>query len=410
MGNSFQEGTATAPPIGDRPRGGAPQVEYWANFVLMSIASWLLASIYWVNIEFDDGYTTIANAQYFLGISSDYFSQRGPLLAWLLMPAEWLSHRLGLHPLNVQLHHGLIGVFHFGYCWVAWRILRREFGAHPPVLVAYVAAVPTVVFFSYAGFISHDILPGLLALVMLGLADEYRRNGRWLTLVALMVLGALGALIKHTYGGLWVAVLVANLMLVAMGSRDRAAFVRLVMLMMAAAVSGVITWLVYASLLAAVYPDSAFWMRPWLQMTSVIHRFDAEGPLREVFYQWIYLRNLSAYGWLAMAFLLPGLYLSWRRGNDFQKAAATAWVVLYLLMEFSPFKEVRYLAYLAPLTAVVIILPIERVMALGRRGLILILMILLVDLAGVTREAVRIVDPYYKNSVTHFLTMIAFFL
>ena len=404
MGNSIPHSTAIASPsVGRFPSQTAPQVERWAHGTLLLIASWLLASVYWVNIEFDDGYTTIANAQYFLGISPDYFSQRGPLLAWLLMPAEWLSNHLGLHPLNVQMHHGLIGVFHFGYCWAVWRILRRQFGARPPVFVAFVAAVPTVVFFSYAGFISHDILPGLLALIMLGLADEYRRNGRWLLLVLLIVLGALGALVKHTFGGLWVAVIVANLLLVAMGSRDRTSFVRLGLLIVAAAMSGVVTWLVYASLLAATYPDSAFWMRPWLQMTSVIHRFDAEGPLREVFYQWIYLRNLSAYGLLAMALLLPGLYLSWRRGTDFQKAAATAWVVLYLLMELSPFKEVRYLAFLAPLTAVIIILPIERVIALGRRGLILVSIILLMDFAGVAQEAARIVDPYYKSSVTHFL-------
>jgi len=88
---------------------------FCSAFVL--IALWLAACLYFVNIDFDDGYSTIINAQYFGGISDGYAWQRGPLLGMLLLPAEWVTNILGLEPLNVRPHHAIMAVVHCVYFW-----------------------------------------------------------------------------------------------------------------------------------------------------------------------------------------------------------------------------------------------------------------------------------------------------
>lgn len=109
--------------------------------ILWLITAWLVATLYFVRIDFDDGYSTIVNSQYFLGISRDYFWQRGPLVAWLLVPAEFLANLLGLGAFNVLPHHATMIAIHMAYLVGVWIMLKREFGAHTHTLLAFVAAI-----------------------------------------------------------------------------------------------------------------------------------------------------------------------------------------------------------------------------------------------------------------------------
>ena len=94
-----------APPASDHasPRlqqnefGGpvATRVGLAFRWVVALIGLWLAAAIVLVNIDYGDAYSTVANAKYFLGTASDYFWQRGPMMALLLIPGEWLAQQLG---------------------------------------------------------------------------------------------------------------------------------------------------------------------------------------------------------------------------------------------------------------------------------------------------------------------------
>ncbi len=373
-------------------------------FALMAtvVGAWLVWSLFVVGVEFDDGYATIINSQYFLGISGDYIWSRAPMLAWLLMPAEWAATARGLHPLDVRPHHLLMATIHFGYFWVVWRLLRHRFGASLPVLIAFAAAIPTVVFFSYAAFISSDLFPGLIALTMLLLADRYatqRTLGTWLVLVAL---GAAAALVKHMYGAIWFAILVAYACLTAVGpKRD---WMLPIQLAAGAAVSAVIFWIAFALVLANSFPDAGLLMRPLQEMRAVVAVFAEAGPISSTFYQWVYLKNLSNYGILAMALVLPGIVVGWRSGDQLQRSIAIAWIVLFTVMHAVNFKEVRYLAYLAPLSAFLIVPVVALLLRWRRLYALPMAAVLAIDFGFSAREAVRLASPFYRNQVQEFLT------
>lgn len=381
----------------------ARQVAWVSWAVMAAIASWLLASLFWVNIDGDDGYTTIANAQYFLDISPDYFWQRGPLVAWLLMPTEWLANRLHLAPMDVRPHHAMMVLLHLGYLIGVWSLLRQQFGRTWPVLLAYLAAIPTVVFFSYAPFVSHDLFPGLLLLLMLFSADVFHRRPSVILWISLVLLGALAALVKQTYALIWVSLLLANALLVLLEPRERRHWKWLAALAAGAASSGIITWLIYSIVLGAGFPDVPMLLRPWHQTQEFVHWFQREGSIGEIIYQWVYLRNLSAYGVCAMALVIPGLVLSWRNGNRLQRCTVLVWLLLAIAMQQLHFKEVRYLSYLAPLTAVLLVPVMTALWRWRALYRVLIMALLLVDLSAASTEAARIANPFYRSQVSDFL-------
>lgn len=382
-----------------------PPYRVWVDrsFALLAglIAAWLAWSLWVVNVEFDDGYATIVNSQYFLGLSADYLFSRAPMLAWMLMPAEWVANALGLDPLDVRPHHLLMALVHFGYVLGVWQLLRRRFGATPSTLLAFAAAIPTTVFFCYAAFISSDLFPGLVALGMLWLADRHAAQPRLETWLALVLLGAFVALVKHMYGAIWLAILLAHAGLVLV--EGRRAWRPLAQLCLAGALSGLIFWLAYGLVLKSSFPDVPWLLRPLHQMQTVVAAFQVEGPITEIIYQWVYLRNLSIYGMLAMTLVLPGIVLAWRKGDRLQRSIAIAWLVLFAVMQAVSFKEARYLAYLAPLSAF-LIAPV--IAELARRNWMYLLplgALLLVDLGFSVREAARLRAPFYRNQVSEFL-------
>lgn len=380
------------------------KVQLSFNLIAALISLWLLSSLYFVNLDFDDGYATIVNAQYLLGITPEYFMQRGPAMAVALMPAEWLASALGLHPLNVRPHHATMVLLHLIYLLGSWVLLTREHDRSWPVLLAYVAAIPSFLFFSYAPFISHDIFPGLLLLLMLWGANKYTQTSRSAWLIALVMLGTLSALIKQSFALFWVATLVAVATTLVIERRPLREAVRCVFLLFSsAALSGAITWCLYAWILASSFPAVPYIWRPWAQAVLISEYFGQAGPISEMFYWWVYLRNLPAYGVLTMALIIPGLVLSLGAGSRLQRMIAIAWIVLVACMHCIDFKEVRYLGMLAPLTAFLIVPAITAVIQIRRSYAAILLAVLAFDFVGVTREAARIGDPYYANEVTHFL-------
>ncbi|MBK6740173.1 MAG: hypothetical protein IPG64_21245 [Haliea sp.] len=124
---------------------------------LLVLATWLVWAVTAVNIDFDDGYAAFANSAHFLGQSPVHFYNRAPLLGIMLMPVKLLSDSIGLHPLDVRGAHALMALILIAYLVGTWRILARAQGSTPWSLVAFAAAVPTPVFFSYAPFLNIDI-------------------------------------------------------------------------------------------------------------------------------------------------------------------------------------------------------------------------------------------------------------
>lgn len=367
------------------------------------MALWLAWSVYCVNVEPMDGYGAIVNAQHFLGITEGYFWQRTPAVAWMLMPAEYTAHRLGLHPLDVRIHHAFFALIHALYLLGSWVLLERHFGARASTLAAYVAAVPCFVFFSYAPFISHDLFPGALTLLMFVLAARYSRKPRKSTLAALALLGSGLALVKQTYAVVWPALLIASAIVMYLPgapSVDRRR--HLAFLALSACASGAITWIALSWSLGNSFPETAWWLRPIEQAARVVAHVDSGAPDTDGFDRWLYLRNLAAYGVLAMTLVLPGVCISLWRGSALQRTVAIGWLLLVTAMSIIEYKEVRYLAFLAPMTAFLLVPAIEAAIAFRRAYASILLLIWVFDLSGIVGEASRLRHPFYRETLVNF--------
>ncbi|MFO1492839.1 MAG: glycosyltransferase family 39 protein [Kiritimatiellia bacterium] len=329
------------------------QLSTWERLFLLLLGCWLLAAAVVVDIEYYDGLDSVANARFYTGQSPEYVATRGPLIGLLLIPAEAVRSGFGLHPLETRPHHLTLALLHFAGVFLTWRILRQRFGDRAAVLAACAAALPVFIFFSYAPFISHDILPGILLLGMLAAADDWRREGRAASWWMVTGLGCAAAMIKFTFGLFWVAVMLAQ-GVAALLDREidaRSRLNRFLLLGFGALAGAVVTWLVMCASLGAVFPDTPFLERAARQLQylgSQAHDKSRPEPL------WVYLRNLPAYGPLAMLLVLPGLWLS-LRGNRLQQSAAVAWIVLVAAFHVMHLRQVRYLAFLGPVTALVIL-------------------------------------------------------
>src|SRR5262249_25669529 len=190
-------------------------------------------------------------------------------------------------------------------------------------LVAFVTAITSYMFFSYAPFISHDLVPGALFLWMIIWSDQFARAprvGPWLLLVAA---GALGPLVKQTFRVFWIAVLVAHLLptLLPAAASQRTSPRALWWLTAGAGTSGLLAWLVYALVLTNWAPQIPAWLRPYRNLQYLAHEYDGTDVR---FPLWIYIRNLWAYGRLTTLLLIPGLILS-LTGSRLQRRTAFAW-------------------------------------------------------------------------------------
>jgi hypothetical protein len=332
--------------------------------VLGGLIAWLVTAASVVDIEYYDGLDTICNARWFLGQGDFFLAHRAPMMAVTLIPAEWMRTTLGLHPLDFRPAHSTMALLHAGYLIAVYAALVRYFGRTWASLVAFLAAIPSFMFLSYAPFISHDLLPGALFLWMLLLGERFRREPRLGTWLVLVSLGAVGPLIKHTYALFWVSVLGTGvvLSLAGVGPGWRAARRPLLLLVAGAVLSAAITWLSIALVAGQISYAAPFLLRPWALVRYLMT--GAGGGVE--FPWWVYLRNAAAYGPVAMALLIPGLLIGlW--GASEQRAVALAWLLCVVVMQVLGMREVRYLAFLAPLTAFLLVPPVA--FLLRRRGL-----------------------------------------
>ncbi len=365
------------------------------------IAGWLISSAALIHIEPDDGLSTIVNSKHLIGLTAEnlFFMQRGPLVALLLTPAAWFSEALGLAPLDFRLYHGTFALLNIYYLVAIWRVLTLLFPEKSVVtLITFVSSITTFIFFSYSPFISHDIFPGILLLWMLLLSHKYCESPKPRTLVMLVLFGAAAPLIKQTYATFWVVVLLSRLLFsLTLPKPEQRLQVKLTgNLFIAACVSAVITWIGYCWSLGHVIGEITFLLRPIEQIQSVSNHYEGEA-LSDLFPWWLYLVNLHAYGFLTMAFVLPGLYFSLKKGSNFQKQAAIVWLLSFLAMSAITFKEVRYMAFLAPISAIVIYPAIRYVSELRPLWLGIIVTILSLDVARSGKEASAVYGDFYRH-------------
>ena len=334
-----------------------------ALVVIGVVAAWLFAAAVLVQIEYYDGLSAICNARYFLGLSTFYFFDRGPLMAWVQMPAEALKSWLSLHPLDVRAHHAAMALVHLAYVVVVFRALTGQFGHSWSTLIAFLTGITSYVFFSYAPFLSHDLAPGALLIWMLIWSEVFSRQPRRETWVLLVVLGTLGPLVKQTYGVFWIAVLAAHVLptVLRMPPQHRTSTRALMWLAIGAATSALLTWIVYGIVLSNWAPAMNLWLRPYVNLQYLGHIYDGTDVR---FPLWIYLKNFWAYGRLTTLLLIPGFVYS-LRGSRLQRRVALAWIASIILMHVLPLREVRYIAFLAPLSTFIIV-PAVRVLGRAR--------------------------------------------
>ena len=263
--------------------------------------------------------------------------------------------------------------------------------------MAFATAVTSVVFYCFSPYLNHDILPGLIFLLMIYIADRWLNEGSRADALLLVVIGAAVVLIKQTYALFWVLIVVyAAMAMIFRWDDGRVDWRKFGQVLGLAVLSGGLTWIAYACFTAGQWAHLAWYSRPWELALAVSETFGRDADI--VFAADLYLRNLHNLGILAMLLVVPGVILALRGRNARLRMIAVCWVMSVLAIQFTTFKEVRYLLFLAPLTAVLIVPMIE--WAIRRRALLIAMVLVIgVDqfrgLSSATRQltTTATIDP-----------------
>ena len=363
----------------------------WAGRLTVGLlCTWLLVAACVVDVEYFDGLDVIYNTRHLLGDDIGVNATRAPIISVLVIPAELIRQKLQLHPLDVRPHHAVMFVVHSVYLIAVWFMLTRQFGHQWSTLIAFAAAVPCFIFFTYAPYLNHDIFPGAIFLLMLLLAKRFIDSPRAMTWLLMVALGAAAALTKQYMGHFWAAIVIGAIV-------TRAPRKPIAWMIAGAITSGVITWLTLGIFLAPTWSIQQILIAPWLQIQAMFKLYDGTDV---TFPWWVYLRNTWSYGVLVTVLIIPGLVLS-LRGSKPQRMAAVAWIVSIVLMHMTD-GEVRYIAFLLPVSAFVIVPVLEW---FGKRKLgWVVLVFLAIDLCIALPEAARIGHGFYTdNQITEFL-------
>jgi hypothetical protein len=350
-----------------------------------------------VDIEYYDGWDSILNARFFTGQVAAYTTTRAPLMGLLLVPGEVLRRSLWLGPLAVGPFHLVTAVAHLLFFVGTYVLLVRACRRGWPVWLAFVAAVPSFVVFSYAPFVSHDILPGVLLLGMVWGVARHLDRPSWVTWLALVLAGAAAPLLKYTFALFWMAVLAGTAIVLRFEGRARPAR-RLAGLFAGALASAVLVWLVVCLTAGSAEPGRPFLLRAVRPVIYLLHDAHQSAQVEP---WWVYVRNLPAYGIAAALLIVPGLVASWRAGGA-SRLAVPVWLVLVAAHHAMPVRQVRYLAFLGPLTALLVV-PVVVWMLRDRRWTGALVLMLLVDWLpvqpyGNLKEASRVFLPFYRRS------------
>ena len=348
---------------------------FWILWIV--VTAWLLACAFLVTGEYPDGYQTIVNSRYLFSDSPAYYVHRGPLAAIALWPVEILVDLFDVGALEVTPYHVYSAALHSIYLLGCWWALQRT-GASPLArILAFAAAILTVVFYAYAPYLSHDILPGLLFLLMIYLANRWLSVGSRRDAVLLVVIGAAVVLIKQTYALFWVSIVAyAALALMFRWDNARVSWRSFLLLLSFAVISATLTWLSYAWFSAAEWGHVAWYLRPYEIAVGVSEVFNKNAHM--VFPADLYLRNLHNYGLVAVLLVIPGIIVALRSTDSRLRMTAICWLISAIAIQFVTFKEVRYLLFLAPLTAVLVV-PVIDWSVRQRIPLLALVLVLAVD-------------------------------
>ena len=126
---------------------------------------------------------------------------------------RWVTVPLGLRRINStccwarRFRPPAASTAWFKVVLAATATVRRAPGSGTAKLLAFVAAILSVVFYAYAPFLSHDLLPGLLFLLFIFFAHRWLEQRHVADAVYLVLLGAAVTLIKQTYVIVWLSVM-----------------------------------------------------------------------------------------------------------------------------------------------------------------------------------------------------------
>lgn len=329
---------------------------FWVLWIV--VTAWLLACALIVSGEYADGYQTIANSRYLFSDSPAYYFHRGPLAAIMLWPVEVLVNLLDIGPLEVTPYHLYSAALHSIYLLGCWWALRHTEASPLVRMFAFAAAILTVVFYAYSPYLSHDILPGLLFLIMIYIANRWLSVGSWVDALLLVIIGATVVLIKQTYALFWIVIVAyAAMALLFRWDDARVDWRKFGLLLSFAGLSAGLTWVGYAWFTADQWAYVPWYMRPWELAVGVSKVFGKNAHM--VFPADLYLRNLHNFGVLAMALVIPGVIVALRGRTARLRMIAICWLLSAIAIQFVTFKEARYFLFLAPLTAILIVPAIE---------------------------------------------------
>jgi len=377
------------------------KAERYFLLVWLLLTVWIFVCAFVVQGEYGDGYQTIVNARYLFGESPIYYVQRGPLAAVALWPVELVVQAFSLDPIDVRPYHFLSAVLHSAYLFACWLLLRRATGSIAARLIAFGAAILTVVFYAYAPFLSHDLLPGLLFLLQIFLCHRWLERRDTSDAAYLILLGAAVTLIKQTYAIFWIAIITYALLawLLKWDSR-RITLRKLGELGGMALGSAVCSWFAYAWFIGGEVPDESIFTRPLKLIAAVSAQYGDD--MTGIFSADFYLRNIHNYGIAAVLLVLPGIVLALRGSDARMRQIAVCWLVSVGFIQLIDFREARYLAFLAPLTAFLIVPVIQHLLSRQMAFAALLLLVIFDQSRGI-RTALAPLISASKVDVARFI-------
>ncbi|MGI9271569.1 MAG: hypothetical protein ACR2QT_07335 [Woeseiaceae bacterium] len=365
------------------------KAERWFFLAWVLISAWILACAVLVKGEYGDGYQTMVNGRYFYADAVNYYMQRGPLAAFAMGPVELFRGIFHWSAIDVRPYHVYSGLLHSLYLLGCWMLLKRAGDDRVAQFAAFGAAILSVVFYANAPHLSHDIIPGLLFLLLIFLCNRWINAPTRMLALQLILLGTAVTFIKQTYALFWAAlVFYAFVAYILKWNDARVSGRKAFTLLGLAGISAVISWFGYGIYIVPELPGSTVLTGPLdlMKVVSVQYGKDFDA----IFTTDIYLRNIHNFGIAAMLLVLPGLVLAFRGKDARLRMIAVCWVVSVIALQLTSFREVRYLAFLAPLTAMLIIPTIRLVINHRAAAAILLLVILFDQYRGLTVSAAQL--------------------
>lgn len=389
------------PPIARMDIAEDRKAERWFFLAWLLVSLWVFACAIMVQGEYGDGYQTIVNGRYFFADSPDYFVQRGPMAGLALWPVEAMRTWFDWDAIDVRPYHVYSGILHSLYLIGVWYLLKRTGPNRVAQILAFIAAILSLVFYANAPHLSHDIIPGLFFLLLIFLCDRWLYKPDKVLALQLVLLGTVVTFIKQTYALFWIALVIYALLALVMKWDDCRVTVRkTAMLIALAGISGILSWLGYGVFIATDANGASILTAPLYVIKAISEQYGSEHA--QVFAADLYLRNLHNYGVAAVAMVIPGVVYAFRTNNSRLRIVAVCWVVCAVAMQVTGFKEVRYLAFLAPLTAVLIVPIVQSVIKHRLAAGLLIVVILFDQYRGFSVSAAQLSSTASVN-VSRFL-------